>query len=151
MVAPTTGGYGIYLQLADECASIPGLHDGGFRDPLRFQIEKPNFAAALQLAAGPVPGRRNCGADCRRGAEPFRRSVGRDSHDDESRDIHRKVAANCFGWATGTGAEAEATAFEAIAAAADTAGQNTSVIAGGDQGIRGATVAHCRIQWTAGV
>src|SRR6266581_3197807 len=97
MVAPTTGSYRVYLQLAHECTSVHGLHD------------------------------------------------------DEFRDFHGKAAANCFGRTTGTGTEAEATAFEAIAAAADTAGQDPSAIARGDQGIRGAAVAHCRIQWAAGV
>src|SRR2546427_312478 len=52
MAAITTGGHGLYLQLSHECASVSGLHDGRFRHSLRFEVEKPNPAPALQLIAG---------------------------------------------------------------------------------------------------
>ena len=46
-----------------ERAPVPRLHDGGFRHSLRFQLQEPDSAAAVQLAAGSLPGGRDCGAD----------------------------------------------------------------------------------------
>ena len=44
-----------------ERAAVSGLHDGGFRHPVRFEGQEPDSAAALQLAAGSLPGGRDRG------------------------------------------------------------------------------------------
>src|SRR5882724_3196817 len=58
MASAATGGYGVHLQLADECAAVHGLHDGGFRHCMRLKVQEPDSSSALQLVAGPLPRRR---------------------------------------------------------------------------------------------
>src|SRR5207302_3331874 len=74
MASAATGGDRVHLQLADECAAVHGLHDGGFRHCMRLKIQEPDSSSALQLVAGPLSCWRNGSADCGRGPEPALRS-----------------------------------------------------------------------------
>ncbi len=71
---------------------VPRLHDGGLRHSLRHPFQEPDPAASLQLAAGALSGGGDGGAHRGRGPEPWRRGAGRNSHDDQSRDLHGKAS-----------------------------------------------------------